>query len=371
MSQKPVQNPPPDHPSPRSRPDPRTSGDLVPLRPTRTLPTPPPLPHQFDTELRARLTALDEASDAEAETLRPKNTRRSYAGDWQCWERFCAGMGIPVTAATRGTLRAFVKWRWDVEHRAYTTIDRNLAGIVVTLRGTQYGVIVDPAATRAARDLLGAYQREAARAKQAPRGRGKAPALLLKPLRRIVDACPDTLRGTQDKALVLIAFAIAARSHEIAGLTVRSMEEVEEGLRVDVRVSKTHPRVVPVPYGLTPATCPVRAWRAWRDAARTHGHLTGPEEPAFRQIHRSGSILGGLAPQSCAAAITRAGERAGIKVRFTGHSARAGLITTTAKAGKDRKAIAAISGHKSRVLDEYIRLAGEFADDNALFGIGL
>jgi integrase len=349
------------------------STELVPVRPSELLPERPPLPHEFDGELRTRLAALDDASDRHAAEQRPANTVRSYAGDWRCWERFCSGLGIPVTAATRGTLCAFVRYRWHVEDRAYSTVDRNLAGIVVTLRGPDYRVVVDPAATQAARQLLGDYRRQAAEAKEAPRGRGKAPALLLKPLRAIVDACPDTLRGMQEKAIILVAFSIAARSHELSGLTLRSMQEVEEGLRVDVRVSKTHPRVVPVPYGLRLATCPVRAWHAWRDAARALGAFTDSEEPAFRQIHRSGSILGGLAAPSCAGIITTAGERAGVKVRFTGHSARSGLITTASKSGKDRKAIAAISGHKpgSPVLEGYIQLAGEFGDDNALFGLGL
>ncbi|MCD0486094.1 tyrosine-type recombinase/integrase [Streptacidiphilus sp. ASG 303] len=347
--------------------------DLVPVTAAELLPARPPRPEEFDEELRARLAVLDDASDMEAAARRPKNTQRSYAGDWRCWERFCAGMGIPVTAATRGTLRAFVKWRWEVEGRAYATVDRNLAGIVVTLRGPQYRVVVDPAATQAARELLGDYRREAAERKEKPRGRGKAPALRVEPLRRIVEACPDTPRGRQEKAAVLVAFSIAARSHELAGLTVRAMEEVEEGLRVDVRVSKTHPRVVPVPYGLNPATCPVRAWQVWRDTAREMGRLLDPEEPAFRQIHRSGSILGALAAPSCAAIITRAGARAGVPVRFTGHSARSGLVTTAARSGKDRKAIAEISGHRpgSPVLEGYIQLAGEFSDDNALFGLGL
>jgi site-specific recombinase XerD len=351
------------------------STDLVPAA-GRPAPTPAPAsgsvpaPHEYDDELLARLAALDEASDAHAAEQRPANTVRSYASDWRTWQTFCAGIDVPVTAATRGTLRAFVKWLWDVEHRAPSTIDRKLAGVAVTLRGPDFGVVVDPAATAAARQLLKDYQRQAAEQKEAPRGRGKAPALRVRALRQIVAACPDDLPGLRARAVVLIAFSIAGRRHEVAALTVRSMEEVEEGLRVDVRVSKTHPRVVPVPFGQNPDTCPVRAWRAWRDAAE----LTEPDSAAFREIHASGSVLGGLTPAGIGTVITAAGQRAGVKLRFTGHSARSGMATEARRAGKDRKAIAAITGHKpnSPVLDGYIQLADEFDEtDNALFGIGL
>jgi len=346
------------------------TAELAPATEAELLPARPLLPHEYDDQLLARLAALDEASDAHAAEQRPANTTRSYASDWKTWQQFSTGMGIPVTAATRGTLRAFVKWLWDEQHRAATTIDRKLAGVAVTLRGPEFGIVIDPAATAAARQLLKDYQRQAAQAKEKPRGRGKAPALRLKALRQIVAACPDDLRGLRARAAVLTAFSIAGRRHEVAALTLRSFEEVEEGLRVDVRVSKTHPRVVPVPYGQSPETCPVLAWRAWRDAAG----LTDPDEAAFREIHRSGSVLGGLTPESIGTIITDAGQRAGIKLRFTGHSARSGMATEARRAGKDRKSIAQITGHKpnSPVLDGYIQLADEFDErDNALFGIGL
>lgn len=344
------------------------TAELVPVE-AELLPARAPLPHEYDEQLLARLAALDEASDAHAADQRPANTTRSYASDWKTWQQFCAGMGIPVTAATRGTLRAFVKWLWDEQHRAATTIDRKLAGVAVTLR-TDFRIVIDPAATQAARELLKDYKRQAAEAKEPPRGRGKAPALRMKALRQIVAACPDDLTGLRSKAVVLTAFSIAGRRHEVAALTVRSFEEVEEGLRIDVRVSKTHPRVVPVPYGQNPETCPVLAWRAWRDAAG----LADPDEAAFREIHKSGSVLGGLTPETIGTLITDAGQRAGIKLRFTGHSARSGMATEARRAGKDRKAISAITGHKanSPVLDGYIQLADEFDErDNALFGIGL
>lgn len=339
----------------------------TPLAPARVL-----LPHEFDEETLAKLAALDDASDEHAASMRPDNTVRGYASDWKTWSEFAEMTGIPVTAVTRGTLRTFVRWLWVEKRRAPSTIDRKITGVMVTLRRPPYNLTVDKEVGAAARELLASYEREAAAAKELPRGRGKAPAMRIKTLQAISAMCPDTLRGVQERAVVLLAFAIAGRRAEVAALLVRSIEEVDEGLRVDVRVSKTHPRVVPVPYGVNPLTCPVRAWKAWKARAAELG--ADPDSPAFRQIHRSGSLQGGYAPQGIGNIITAVGARAGAQIRFTGHSVRSGMATEARRAGKDRKAIAGITGHKphSPVLDGYIQLADEFDEqDNALFGIGL
>ena len=337
-----------------------SGGGVVDVRPSAVEP--------YDSTTTARIAALDAVSDEHAATLRPANTARGYAGDWAKWTAFAEGKQLPFTAATRGTLRAFVAWLWAAG-AAPSTIDRRLAGVVVILR-REHRVTVNPDDTRAARELLKDYVRQAAEDKQAPRGRGQASPLLLPDLRRISEACPESLDGLRDRALVLLAFAIAGRRSELAGLTVRGVADDPNGLVVDVRVSKTKPRTVAVPYGSNPLTCPVRAWRAWRDAAQLHA----PESPAFRRIDRHGRLLGNLSGQAVGEIVTRAGQRAGVEARLTGHSARAGLATEARRAGKDRKAIAATTGHapNSPVLDRYLRTVDRWSgDDNALMGIGL
>ena len=366
-----------------------------------------------DHATAALLAGLDAASDLHAETLRPKNTTRGYASDWKAWQSFIATtnrdlagpagaalaeqlgleagtqLHLPETATSRGLLRAFVTTLWKAG-AAPTTIDRRLSGLVITLRQA-HRVMVNPDDAKAARELLKDYVRNAAEQRQAPRGRGKAAPLLLPDLRKISAACPkdadgeDTLVGKRDRALVLMAFAIAGRRSEVAGLMVRDItEDGDTGLVVSVLVSKTKPREVAVPYGSNKLTCPVRAWKAWVAAAG----LT-EDDAAFQRIDRHGRILGPLSGQAAGEILTRAHERAYAKdrkaaeergeapaalPRLTGHSARSGLVTEARKAGKDRKAIAATTGHvpNSAVLDGYIRSVDRWdGDDNALIGIGL
>lgn len=329
------------------------------------------LPHQFDDELRARLAALDIASDAHATEQRPDNTTRAYAGDWKTWQAFCTQVQIPVTAATRGTLRMFVDYLWNREKRAYSTIDRKLAGIVVTLRHPPYELVVDPKATRAARELLKDYRKQAADAEEPERGRGKAPAMTLAALQHIVSLCDTDIFGLRDRAMLLLGFSIAARRAELAGLRLRNIRDDDNGLLVDVRVSKTEPRTVAVPYGKHEQTCPVRAWHTWRAAAQ----ITDPDRHAFRRIHHTGAVQPqGLTPQRAGDLITAAGLRAGFEELFTGHSVRSGMATEARRAKKDRKAIAAVTGHAdgSKVLDGYMQIVDQWdEDDNALMGIGL
>lgn len=338
--------------------------------PAITQPARPLLPHEYDDETRARIAALDAASDAHAAGQRPDNTTRSYASDWKTWVGFTETLGIPPTAATRGTLRAFVDWLWNRQHRAPTTIDRKLAGVVVTLR-SEHRIVVHPDDTKAARELLKDYKKQAEKGGEPSRGRGKAPAMRLDALTAIAAACPDNLTGTRDRAVVLLGFSIAARRAELAGLRLRNITDDPNGLLVDVRVSKVDPRTVAVPFGENPLTCPVRAWQAWKTAAE----LTNPHGHAFRRIHASGAVQPhGLTGQRIGDLIAAAGQRAGVKIRFTGHSVRSGMATEGRRAGKDAKAIAAITGHRpnSSVLHGYMQIVDRWdPKDNALIGIGL
>ncbi|WP_405933638.1 hypothetical protein [Streptomyces sp. NBC_00827] len=169
------------------------------------------------------------------------------------------------------------------------------------------------------------------------RGRGQAA-----PLARISTACPDNLRGIRDRALVLIHFAVAGHEHELAFNRVRDCADATGGLVADRRVSKIRPRIIPVPYGFRPSICPVCAWTAWKEAAE----LTGPDGYAWRRLHsRWHTVMdGGLQPGSIGDVITRAGERAGIEIRFTGHSPRRELATSSRFQGHDQIVIAKQSG---------------------------
>lgn len=313
-----------------------------------------------DAEMYARLAALDEA--AEQIDTRAANTRRGYADDWRAWQDYTAQVGIPTMAATVGSLTGFVLWLAR-QGKAPSTIARRLYGAAVSLR--EHGVTVPAEATRKAKETLDKFARELAEANE-ERGRGQAPPLSIGNLRKMSAALPDTLVGLRDRAILVIGFGIAARRSELANLLARDVTVREEGLKVNVRFGKTGGREPAIHRGTHPLTCPVRAWQAWAAAAQLD-----PDGPAFRRIHRSGSVLGGMSAQSIGNVISAAAERAGI-TGITGHSLRAGLATEARRAGHDAKTIGEQGGWSpnSGVLYRYMRIVDEWAD-NATAGIGL
>jgi hypothetical protein len=78
----------------------------------------------------------------------------------------------------------------------------------------------------------------------------------------------------------------------------------------------------------------------------------------------------GLQPESIGDVVTRAGQRAGIEIRFTGHSPRRGLATSSRLKGHDQIVIAKQGGWAphSKVLAGYLDVVDQW-EDNALLGV--
>jgi integrase len=139
-----------------------------------------------------------------------------------------------------------------------------------------------------------------------------------------------------------------------------------DGLVIKLQHSKTDQEGMGetkgIPYGSTPSTCPVRALRAWLDAA---GISAGP---IFRSVAKGGRTVrqGRLDPGSVARIIKRAAARAGLPDAddFSGHSLRSGLATEAARSGATDNMIADQTGHTDvRSVKRYIRRGRRFTDN--------
>ena len=195
--------------------------------------------------------------------------------------------------------------------------------------------------------------------------------VITKDLRLMVETCGDDPAGVRDRALLLLGFAGALRRSEIAALNVGDIEQTSDGLVVTLRRSKIDQEAAGIrtgiPYGSRPATCPVRAYRAWVQAA-------GLQEGAvFRPIDRHGNIAHGrITDRGVALIVKRRAEMAGMDpTEVSGHSLRAGLATSAAAAGVQERVIAQTTGHKSMaVLRRYIG-EGDLFNENAASAVGL
>lgn len=327
-------------------------------------------------EVAQRLADAEEFADEVQRRLIPANTTDTYAKAWKVWTRFCADQEFPETEATRGALVAFVLWmldrgRADGKGYAASSASTILAGAVVELRRRGVEVSRDDQAEARARleaaavKLLQAGER---------RGRGQAVAAEVPDLYRVVRACPDTLAGARDRALILTGFHYASRAQDPAGLLAGDVTLTPRGLVVSVLTGKTKHSVrdAKINYQDDPEVCPVEAWKAYRArlAAEAPPRWSEPTAPAFVGIDRHGNVTGGMVPDSVTRAVKRISVRAGVPLAWTGHSLRIGLATTARKRGKDAVTIADQGGwaRHSRSMNGYFQRVDGW-EDNATAGL--
>lgn len=197
---------------------------------------------------------------------------------------------------------------------------------------------------------------------------GKAQRQVAPAIKEDVLAMVKTLtgkRGVRDKAMLLIGFAGAFRRSELVSLTIENLEFVKFGVIIHLTHSKTDQegqgRKVAIPFARG-AVCAVHSLQAWLDTAGIASGLI------FRSIDRHGNISNsGLTPQSVALVVKDRAQAAGLDpIKYSGHSLRAGLVTSAAQLGVSSWKIRQQTGHKSEaMLARYIRDANIFTDNPA------
>lgn len=302
-----------------------------------------------------------ESAEGYAAASRAENTRRAYGSDVRAFAAWCAARGLAALPAAPESVALYLAAMADAG-RTVATIGRALVAIS---QAHKLAGLDSPRSHRAVQETFKGIRRTLCIAPKS-----KAP-MMVDALRSAVETLPAGLLGERDRALLVLGFAGGFRRSEIVGLDVADLDFGAEGLAVTLRRSKTDQegagRKVGIPYGGNPATCPVRAVRAWLDAS---GITTGA---VFRAVNRHGRVSPErLSDRSVANIVKGAAERAGLDPeRFAGHSLRAGLATSAAKAGKSERSIMATTGHRSvTMVRRYIR-AAELFSDNAASGIGL
>ena len=175
----------------------------------------------------------------------------------------------------------------------------------------------------------------------------------------MVARCPDTLIGKRDRALLLLGFAGAFRRSELMALTVADLSEVDGGMRVIIRRSKTDQegqgQEIAIPAG--GKLRPVEAVQAWLAASGI------TEGPVFRPIAKGGRVArAALSDRSVANIVKAHAARAGLDpIEFSGHSLRSGFLTSAAEAGANVFKMMEVSRHKSvDTLRGYVRRADLF-----------
>ena len=281
------------------------------------------------------------------------NTRRAYRSAWERFTRWSQGKAVSPLPASAETLCSYLAGMAD-EGCALSSIEQALAAInkAHDLKG-----FFSPSKDPAVRTVMQGIRRTLGHKK-----RQKEPATA-EILRGALKNLEDTLIEVRDRALLLLGFAGAFRRSELAALQVEDLTWRPEGLQVALRRSKTdqegHGLSKAIFFASDPKTCPVRALRMWLERSGiTEGCL-------FRSVNRHGHLGKSLTDRAIALVIKKRLPQGD----FSGHSLRAGFITTAALQGKPERSIMKQTGHRShRILREYVRTATVF-EDNAGNGI--
>jgi site-specific recombinase XerD len=168
---------------------------------------------------------------------------------------------------------------------------------------------------------------------------------------------PHTFVGRRDRALLLVGWAAALRRSEIVALKVEDLTflgmDGDGGMIVRVRSSKTDQTrkgaSIFVPCASSTLICPVRAAK-WVNKDARVGTL-------FVRQDRHGNRLGGLTPGFVNLTVKRAVALTGRDPRgFSGHSLRAGFVTSMRANGVPEHLIARQTRHTDlRMLGVYDR----------------
>ncbi len=331
------------------------------------------------TEMTKRLQ--EQAAIYAQHALSP-NTWRAYSTDWRLFVAWCQENGRILYPAGDKAVPVFMEtialYVTDLAHNRHlkpATIIRKLSSISVSYGLA--GVVAHKQLVwcQQVRQVLAGIRRAAA---EDGITTTKKKPLRTDALLKLSQAIGHDDEGKRDRAILLIMFAGAFRRSEIEGLLVSDVIEVDEGLEVRLRRSKSDQfgegLTKGIPYGTKPATCPVRAWKAWASA------YGAQEGVAFPGLTRHGGVRSGgkaITGRAVAEMVQRRVLDAGLAkderdaLKWGGHSLRRGFATEAYANDAQEREIMKQGGWKStRVMRGYAEDGGVWKH-NAAMKLGL
>ncbi|MTJ93980.1 MAG: tyrosine-type recombinase/integrase [Desulfovibrio sp.] len=319
------------------------------------------------------LNTARKAAEAFGRKAKSANTRRAYRAGVRAFCAWCERQGCQALPAAPEDVAAFLAEERQLG-RTVATIDLRRAAIryLHWLAGVEL-----PTGQVVVALTVSGIRHDAAEAGERP---AKKLAATVAIIQEIVDAIPSDLTGLRDRALILVGFVGALRSAELAKIRAEHLTARERGLELFLPLSKGDRQAkgvtVPLPFGKT-VLCPVRALRAWQEAAGI------TEGPVFRRIWRSEApktnpggpahfVVGTEAMDggTVRRIVKRRGEAVGIDPETLGsHSLKRGAMTTGMENHAQPARLKRLGRHKSyAVMDEYLEF-GDLFESHPLNGL--
>jgi len=306
------------------------------------------------------LKALQEETILNLKSSKAINTIRAYKSDYRDFGLFCAQNGFRSLPADPKIVSLYLT-HLSTKDVKISTLKRRLVsiGVIHKLKGhyldTKHPSIIE--------NIMGIKRRKGSIQK------GKKP-LLINNLKQIIDVIDshnnEEIKKFRDRSLILIGFSGGFRRNEIVSLDYEDLDFVTEGLKINLRRSKTDQfgegAVKGLPYFDNSKYCPVLSLKKWIEVSNIKSG------PLFRRFAKGSKLTESrLTDQTVALLIKEYLKLAGIDSKnYSGHSLRSGFATSAAESGAEERSIMAMTGHKStEMVRRYIKEANLFKN-NAL-----
>ena len=312
------------------------------------------------SELITDIKKLQDETLKNLKSSKSMNTVRAYKSDFKDFGLFCLKNGFKSMPTDPKVVSLYLTYLSSKDVKI-STIKRRIVsiGVLHKMKGhyldTKHPILIE--------NFMGIKRIRGVSQK------GKKP-LLINDLKQIIDVInkqkePD-LKKLRNKALLLIGFAGGFRRNELISLNFEDIEFVFEGLKINIKRSKTDQFgegfVKGIPHFENYLYCPVKNLKNWLNVSKIK------KGPVFVRFSKGSSLTDTrLTDQSVALIIKEYLFKAGIDSKnYSGHSLRSGFATSAAEAGAEERSIMAMTGHKStEMVRRYIKEANLFKN-NAL-----
>ena len=311
------------------------------------------------------IKALQEETLLNLKNSKAKNTIRAYKSDFNDFGLFCTQNGFKSLPSEPKIISLYLT-QLSTKDIKISTIKRRLVSIGVMHR--LKGHYLDTKHPLIHENLMGIKRRKGSIQN------GKKPLLInyLKRLINVIDQQKKVqIKIFRDRTIILIGFSGGFRRNEIVSLDYDDLDFVEEGLKINVKRSKTDQfgegSIKGLPYFDNSQYCPVLSIQKWIEISKINSG------PLFRRFTKGSNLSEKrLTDQTVAILIKEYLDLAGIDSKnYSGHSLRSGFATAAAEAGAEERTIMAMTGHKStEMVRRYIKDANLFKN-NALNKIKL
>ena len=286
------------------------------------------------------------------------NTIKAYNSDFNDFGIFCAKNGFKSLPSEPKIVSLYLT-HLSSKGSKISTLKRRLASISVIHK--LKGYYLDNKHPAIIENILGIKRRKGSIQK------GKKPLLInnLKSIINVIDKeNNEEIKSLRDRSIILIGFSGGFRRNEIVSLNYEDLDFVNEGLKINLRKSKTDQfgegSIKGLPYFDNIQFCPVISLIKWIKISKISSG------PLFRRFTKGSKLSEKrLTDQTVSLLIKKYLKLAGFEDKdYSGHSLRSGFATSAAEAGAEERAIMAMTGHKSaEMVRRYIKDANLFKNN--------